>query len=613
MSERRAHVVGFVLALLLACGAAIVRVHAALSDPRFDIEHTDGLLKSDPALLVYVCERIAESGGLPPADLRADRNVEWPEGADLATLTAIGQEYVVAWTWLALGKEPSLVLVALWVGALAASALSAGVYLLAWELTRCSRLSLLAALLALLLPAAWRTMGFVMMNEDLAVPLFALHLGLLARAVRLQSAASIALAALALGGALATWHAMGFFAAAEAACALAWFARTRENPLAPPRAWIFAAIVAAFACAVPVLRATAFLGSFACAALAALACAAAWTARRGKRFELAIAATVLVAYLATARVVAAEAFAQHAHVVELALAKLAHLGERPADPAELSFDVRLMWQGPFETLTASHAFALLGVSLAAAVAAPWMLQRGLGSSLERATALFALVSLPIAWMTTRSAFLPALLLPVVAAAAAARMRQGTLRLVLVCGVQAVLFAQWLRAYENPWYRFAGRNAEISNLVREIPRLVPAGAAIATDFVNGPAVLEATRRPIVLQPKWESRASRERVRDVFEHLFERSPDELRARLVGRYRTRYLLVDRFTLLYLSSYVGGSPRAPLVPRPGSAAEVLLSQDEAVLRSIPGFTLLWRSPPTIRQSNGEPTDFFRLFELAP
>lgn len=613
MSERRAHVVGLVLALLLACGAAFVRVRTALADPRFDVAHTDGLLKSDPALLVYVCERIAESGGLPPEDLRADRNVEWPEGADLATLTAIGQEYLVAWAWLALDGRPPLALVALWVGALLASCACVGVYLLAWELARDAKLALLAALLALLLPAAWRTMGFVVMNEDLAVPLFALHLGLLARAVRVQSAASIALAALALGGALATWHAMGFFAAAEAACALVWFASTRENVLAARRAWVFVAVVAAFACLVPVLRATAFLGSFACAALAALASAAAWRRHRGPRFELAIAAAVLVGSLAIARVVAADGIGEHAHVVELALAKLAHLGERPADPNELSFDVRLMWQGPFETLTASQAFAMLGASLVAVIAAAWIVKRRVGTSLARATALFALLSLPIAWLASRSAFLPALLLPAIAAAAAAHMRRGALRLAFVCAVQAVLFTSWIRAYENPWYRFAGRNAEIANLVREIPRLVPEGAAIATDFVNGPALLEATRRPIVLQPKWESRASRERVRDVFEHVFERSPEELRRRLVGRYQTRYLLVDRFTLLYLSSYVAGAPRAPLVPKPGSAAEVLLSQDDAVLRSVPGYTLLWRSPDTLRQSNGEPTDFFRLFELAP
>lgn len=613
MSAAGARVVGLALALVLACGAAVVRVRTALADPQFDVTRTEGLLKSDPALLVYVCERIAESGGLPPDDLRADRNVEWPEGADLATLTAVGQEYLVAWTWLALGKEPPLALVALWIGALCASLACVGVYLLAWELARDVKLALLSAALAILLPAAWRTMGFVVMNEDLSAPLFALHLALLARAVRVRSTASIALAACALGAALATWHAMSFFAAAEAAVALAWFARTRENPLAARRAWVFVAVLAAFASAVPVLRATAFLGSFAFASLSALAAAALWRQRRGPRFEVLVAAAVLVLHLALARAIAPGAIAEHAHVVDLALAKLAHLGERPLDPRELSYDVRLMWQGPFETLGASEAVTLLGVSLAAIVAAAWIVKRRVGSSLARATALFALASLPIAWMTTRSAFLPALLLPAVAAAAAAHARRGTLRLAFLCAVQAVLFTSWIRSYENPWYRFAGRNAEIATLVREVPRLVPAGEAIATDFVNGPALLEAARVPIVLQPKWESRASRERVRDVFDHLFEQSPEALRARLLGRYRTRYLLVDRFTLLYLSSYVAGSPRPPLVPKPGSAAEVLTSQDDAVLRSIPGFTLVWRSPRTLVQSNGEPTDFFRLFELSP
>jgi hypothetical protein len=36
-------------------------------------------------------------------------------------------------------------------------------------------------------------------------------------------------------------------------------------------------------------------------------------------------------------------------------------------------------------------------------------------------------------------------------------------------------------------------------------------------------------------------------------------------------------------------------------------------VLRGVPGYRLLYRSPPTLLQTNGAPSDFFRLYELAP
>ena len=50
---------------------------------------------------------------------------------------------------------------------------------------------------------------------------------------------------------------------------------------------------------------------------------------------------------------------------------------------------------------------------------------------------------------------------------------------------------------------------------------------------------------------------------------------------------------------------------PGPVRAQAVFLDQDDSVLRSVPGFELVFRSPPSIRQINGEPYDFFRLYRL--
>jgi hypothetical protein len=60
-------------------------------------------------------------------------------------------------------------------------------------------------------------------------------------------------------------------------------------------------------------------------------------------------------------------------------------------------------------------------------------------------------------------------------------------------------------------------------------------------------------------------------------------------------------------------GLPLSAKEPSRASAAHALLSSDDRVLRSIPGYRLLWRSPPDIRQPNGAPSDFFRIFELSP
>jgi hypothetical protein len=143
----------------------------------------------------------------------------------------------------------------------------------------------------------------------------------------------------------------------------------------------------------------------------------------------------------------------------------------------------------------------------------------------------------------------------------------------------------------------------------LPALVPADAAVAADSINSTAILAHTGRRAILSPKWESRASRARVVEFVTAFHALTPEQFRALLVTKYRCRFLLVDRVTLGYLCAYTAGLRGYDW--RPGSAASVFLSQNPDLLTSVPGYRLLYRSPPTIRQSNGEPADFFRLYAL--
>ena len=57
--------------------------------------------------------------------------------------------------------------------------------------------------------------------------------------------------------------------------------------------------------------------------------------------------------------------------------------------------------------------------------------------------------------------------------------------------------------------------------------VPADAAVAADFMSSTAVLAHTGRAIVLQPKWETATSRERVQRFWEAFYRGTPDQLAA--------------------------------------------------------------------------------------
>lgn len=623
---RAAGVLALVLAIVLG---TCIRIRTATGDANFDTEHSAGLLKSDPGLLFYLTERVVDAGGGVPADFRADPRIEHPALTDIPATYTVGQEFLVAWAAPFFGAGVPLHMVALWLMAACAALAVVGVYGLSFELTRSSAWASFAALLYLILPANYRTIGFILVREDLSLPLFAIHLWLLARAVRVGTVPAFALAGAALGAALATWHAMTFFVAIEAAVFFFWFLRTGENPFTEraPRALL--AVTALFTLAVPALFAKQALLSLPMQLAFALLAAAILgrTRPRGARTAIAFAAWAALFGVSYALSRALDAGAgDFSHVFRLLLAKVRHLGVLPADPTAIPFESRLLWQGPFATLALDHAVAsmrlglLLALPAFARAARTWGL--GKGPRGEAWIAALAAFGLGAAWLVQRVFVLPGLVLPVVAAvfigrrsgAATERRAQGR-TLVLGSALAALVlwqvigFGTWLRDLRISWYEPAVRQAELATLVRELPRFVPEGAAVAGDFMTSTAILAQTGRPIVLQPKWETRASRRRVEQFLTTFFHESPAVLRRMLLEEYDCRYLLVDRGAML-MSRYVAGL-RAGEPLRPGTAAERFLSQDAGVLADIPGFELLWRSPPELLQTNGRPSDFYRLYAV--
>jgi len=577
--------------LLLVVFGTWTRVHATLSDPGFAGAPPEGLLRSDPALLAYFTQRIAESGGVPD-DFGAEPRIEHPLRLDVPALFPVGPEFLVAALWKLLGPAAPLHLACLYASSFAASLLVLGVYLLARELSGRRALGLAAALFAALLPANYRTLGFLFVGEDWSMPLFVLHLGLAARACRLPGRTNAILAALALVGALATWHAASFFLGLEALALAAWFWTRGRNPFACGPAWWALGLLLLSGVLVPVLRHTGFVLSLPMQVAGGLALAA--LLKRRLAAPLGFAALFALSRTGIA------GGGDYSHVFGLAWHKLVNFGVLPADPSALPAEVRLMWQGPFATLDLGRAVVLLGLGSAGfAWAALRLLRR---ESDDRCGVLcwLALGSLPLAWLIERTLVLPALLAPVLCAAACARWRASWIGAALLA--QTLLFAQHLSSYVIPWYQPPVREQELSAIVRALPQFVPENEAVATDFVNGTAILLQTRRPILFQPKWESKQSRERIERFLELFFHGTLAELSRALRQEFDCRYLLVDRAVLGLECRYAAGIPVGSEPPRDSPAA-VLCANDAARLEVLPGYKLLYRSPK----------DFYRLFELAP
>jgi hypothetical protein len=123
------------LLLGLIGSAVAIRLAVAFSVPVLMQPDPVGVLRTDPALIYYVTERLVENGGWPPGDFRADPRIEHPETTDIPAMFTVGQEFLVAWSHLLAGRQLPLHVVAVVVMSVFASLVVVGVVGLARELS----------------------------------------------------------------------------------------------------------------------------------------------------------------------------------------------------------------------------------------------------------------------------------------------------------------------------------------------------------------------------------------------------------------------------------------------------------------------------------------------
>jgi hypothetical protein len=611
------------LLLLLALMAVFsaIRIGAPLRDPNFLTDRPEGMLRADPGLLFYQTERVIESGGGVPADFRADARVEHPNRTDLAELDSVGQEFPIAWAYLALGKPGPLHVFILWFVGIFSSLTVAAVYLLAREITGSRKWALFAALLFVLLPANYRTTGYLLMREDFSIPFFAFHLAFAARFRRTGQTFDAAGSGISLALALAAWHAMGFIVSVEAMILTVWYVRSGENPLARRNAlWISGLMVFA-ALVVPVLWRSKFLFSLPPILSLAMVLAARGPLRKAGeslagRLTLVACAVAASAGL-KAWLAALPGGDDYGHVYSLFLYKLKYLGTLPADPNALSFAARIMWQGPFATLSPMELFLYLSGGILLCLPGLAMGAKSFASGTDEGKegllAAFAVLGLFGSWLVARLIFLPGILLPVLAAKSFQRLEKRRVALgflALVASWQLFYQYQFVRNFKVSWYEPGLITQEYRALLDALPSLVPQDAAVTADSVISTAVLSATKRHIVLQPKWEAEESRTRIKEFLDAYFDGTPEDLAA-FMRRYRSDYLLIDRKTLWEDFRYLAGIPMDVPMPKSGSPASMTLTRNTEVLSALPGFELIYRSPASITDRNGFPTDYIRLYRL--
>ncbi len=342
------------------------------------------------------------------------------------------------------------------------------------------------------------------LREDFAVPLLLFALAFTVRALQEQKRRDQIVAALFWLAALASWHLTQFVMAPFVAAAVLVYLGKGRTPRLP---W-FVIVLAAGTLAIPVLRAKQVYLSPTLCALYALALAV-WI-DGGRRRAIRIFAGSLALCLLLG-LLFQKSTGEYAHVYALFFAKLHFLGMKPADPSQLPWEARLLWEGAFNTATWQEFRHSLAWCLPLAVLAMWLTRRDTDVAV-RIFIVFTLLLFPLAWMVVRYFTFLGFTAAVVGAGLL------TQRFWWKTAVFAATVAQLAGLDFQPLERVQPAPAEYVPVVRWLNDQTPSNAVVLATITESPVFWAHTGRPIILHPKFENREIRERYREFLEAIY-----------------------------------------------------------------------------------------------
>lgn len=449
--------------------------------PNYDIADRTGYFREESALQYRYARMTARGEPIP----EVDRDAQYPEGIRTGRELTLWMERAAGWSFRLLPAADFFPFALLWVAVVSSLAIPA-LYLLAYRVSKSHAAAFLSAAVygVSWVSACNGVRSFV--HESFAFPLIAASFAALAAALdreekkaKLYAAASAA----ALAAALASWHFTRFY-------------------------------------------------------LGGLVLAVLWTYRHrlrdAKTAAAAVGAGVLGAWLLDPVFRASTGTGAYGHVWALLFAKLRHgLVFKPADPAALSREARLLWLGAFNSPKPQFAFYALFPMVLFAAPRAWAArmkekppETPAAALTDAMTAVFALGALMVSRLLPMFAFF--------FCAAASRFPERLLKkrafvvaLALLIGAEAFKSLAPASPF-NPFMALSGLFArpddELMTSVHSERETVAwlrqngGRKPVLANFGLSPTFLEYADTPILLQSKFEAASTRAKTADFLAALY-----------------------------------------------------------------------------------------------
>jgi hypothetical protein len=439
--------------------------------------------------------------------LSHDRDVQYPDTIDDWAEFTVAMEVPVGVLYRWWKPAMPLHVFVVWYDCLISSLSIFGVFFLARALWRNDKAGVFAsALYVALYPSYGRTVKNLFLREDFTIPLIIFALCFTVQALQDLKRRDQVLAALFWLAALASWHLTQFVMAPLLLAAVVVYLGRGETPRIP---W-FVLVLAAGTVVVPVLRAKQVVLAPTMCGMYALALAV-WINGGRKRAILVFAGWAAV-WLALSTLMR-RSYGEYAHVYELFFYKLRLLGQRPADPARLPWEARLLWEGAFDTADCGEFWRSLKWCGPLALAAAVLLgSRKRGACATNIFIVFTLLLVLLGWMVLRYFTFLGFAAAVLAAGLVTRRFWWKL---VVFGAAAW---QLVGLNAQPLERQQPTPEEYRPIVAWLEARTPTNAVVLASIGDSPVFLAETGRPIIMHSKFENQRIRDRYREMLDAIY-----------------------------------------------------------------------------------------------
>jgi hypothetical protein len=556
MSNKHLNIYFSLALLLLFLGGLFARLHVfeAQIAPGWD----EVPFTMESALHYRLVRQIFESGQVP----ELDRSIQHPEGLRPSEAYSVSDEYLLA---AALKLLPEGVSMTAALRFVSAAWFCIGIPLLglwAAAMSRSRMAGLLAAAFyAFMIASVIRSTGQELSRENFALPLLIGHLLLNTSALqsssRSRKSAFGLLSGALLGTALVVWDLIQFYIFLFYLYEGLRYLFGRAYRAAGPEFRVAPTIVATIALAMlsPYHRSHGLLFSPLTMLGIGLLLAYAFESRivsgpmavsLSPGWKRALLLLAMLAPLALALLLAGDYSANYGHFGGLLLAKLRHFNIKPADPAQLGFDARIMWVPALNSANSRIVFSLFPYTLLLTLALYLIcLRTSLKFKLRDESIPYLLLLLTVSFVSfllfVRFHVFLALFISVFIGYAVANISRASFWKACTLWTIAVLVlvGETGHALREPerWGRPMVYYQQMAELMDWLEENIP-GEPLVANFGISASILAYAGNPIVLHPKFESSQIRELVREYGELMFK--ADELRLRdWMDARQARYLL--------------------------------------------------------------------------